>query len=575
MPFLKPSPFLARAKASGLFFCKNQTSHKFGCLMAVIPSSIAQKIQTWAKLTIPKEHLEEDGIEDKSHVTIKYGFKNCSDSILRDLKDIVTRAGPIPVKLKGLSLFEGNEDGDVLKVDIESPLLHKLNKFITENFDCEEKYPKYIPHLTIAYLKPEFSKLYKDLKPNFIETSFIIDEVEFSDKEKTKSRFNLRQGNFTKTLSWLNPTLGGALVKPPKQAGIKPKKKSLEEEDLEEPQEIPNREITPIEISHYQVKPSPFLNKPKEKIQEELPELTFNKIEPIESPEENQKEVQEENQEIEDTEFPDKPTDTTDHQPQEVENVEEATQSQLQKIAATSQIETNKGGKQENVKEKDSTQPTPKEMSPFNAKQYQKIKDTLDKAVHLAPEQRQEYERNIQEVFTRMPENAVRFASENISQVTWHRNMQEMIEDWNKGVRKKERQIDSDKVKLLGFYDPAQGRLVLDGEKLSIGGIAGANKETDLNHQYAHEIGHAIDRDPKTKKIGRYSKTKEWNAIWKEEIRTRHPKGYFRLSAYAITDPSEGFAEFCRAVYASKIPETTLKYGFPKTYTYFKQNGLI
>jgi hypothetical protein len=59
-----------------------------------------------------------------------------------------------------LSLFKGNEDGDVLKIDVESPEVEELNRLITETFPCKDKYPTFEPHVTLAFLNPEYSHLY-------------------------------------------------------------------------------------------------------------------------------------------------------------------------------------------------------------------------------------------------------------------------------------------------------------------------------------------------------------------------------------------------------------------------------
>lgn len=48
----------------------------------------------------------------------------------------------------------------MLKVDVNSPDLHRLNKLVTSLSPTEDSHPVYTPHLTIAYLKPGRGKKY-------------------------------------------------------------------------------------------------------------------------------------------------------------------------------------------------------------------------------------------------------------------------------------------------------------------------------------------------------------------------------------------------------------------------------
>src|SRR5690606_1404246 len=71
------------------------------------------------------------------------------------------------------------------------PQLHALNAEISSLFDCEDKYPEYKPHLTIAYINPAFSKGYSAFRPDFLNKELSLDKAEFHNKRKEISEIPL------------------------------------------------------------------------------------------------------------------------------------------------------------------------------------------------------------------------------------------------------------------------------------------------------------------------------------------------------------------------------------------------
>jgi len=121
--------------------------------MAMLPEPIANRITSFGHL-IPKEDLYDDGsgehgVEEHCHITVKYGLHTDDGEYV---------AGKLQgqevahATLGRMSVFE-NEKFTVLKVDIASNCLHKLNKFVSDNFDVTDSFPVYHPHATIAYLR--------------------------------------------------------------------------------------------------------------------------------------------------------------------------------------------------------------------------------------------------------------------------------------------------------------------------------------------------------------------------------------------------------------------------------------
>jgi len=149
---------------------KDGVEKEFGCLMLNL------NIKNWNEVInkIRKEDVYDVpgyGIENTPHVTVLYGFihkKTNPQDVIDVTNNVLGNKGKIKIKLNKISYFE-NEDFDVLKFDVESPDLKKLNKILRERFPYKSNYPEYHPHMTIAYLKPGTVKKYaKDLKKHIV-----------------------------------------------------------------------------------------------------------------------------------------------------------------------------------------------------------------------------------------------------------------------------------------------------------------------------------------------------------------------------------------------------------------------
>jgi 2'-5' RNA ligase len=128
-------------------------NYEYSCLM------LDFKIDNWNKLLqkispdiIYNDETKQFGLETNPHVTILYGFTGGKE-IAEQIKEITERAKTaIKVKIKSISKFEGDEF-DVLKFDVESDILTKLNKIFSDNFENVNDFPDYHPHITIGYIK--------------------------------------------------------------------------------------------------------------------------------------------------------------------------------------------------------------------------------------------------------------------------------------------------------------------------------------------------------------------------------------------------------------------------------------
>ena len=158
---------------------QNEPAHEFSSTQVNLPSAVADKVRA-AGAAIPDSQLAEDGREDQPHITVKYGLHGEDPAPVQQL---LVNEPPITATLGKASVFKG-EDGkpDVLKVDVESPDLHRLNAKIAA-LPHTDTFPTYQPHVTVAYLKPGEGKEYsgKDI-PGVTGQQVTLNSVQFSGK---------------------------------------------------------------------------------------------------------------------------------------------------------------------------------------------------------------------------------------------------------------------------------------------------------------------------------------------------------------------------------------------------------
>lgn len=123
--------------------------------------------------------------EKKPHVTIRYGLHDEPDLAIK-VRQLLGAIGPVIFKIGRLSLFSSPEN-DVLKFNIDSARLEELNRRLAL-LPGTNDYPKYSPHLTVAYLKPGTG--YKYLQPSRITgLEFMMNRVTFSNRKRNKQYF--------------------------------------------------------------------------------------------------------------------------------------------------------------------------------------------------------------------------------------------------------------------------------------------------------------------------------------------------------------------------------------------------
>jgi len=137
------------------------------------------------------EDLKDTGVEVESHITLLYaqGKEIEHKNLLTDIKDIL---GPEDYKWieelikEGetyrlldsfeLSMFDGDSDYIILKLKKETKLyklLRLINKALRVEFDVRSDFLEYVPHLSLAELKPGKAEKYlnSDMLKNILEDS--------------------------------------------------------------------------------------------------------------------------------------------------------------------------------------------------------------------------------------------------------------------------------------------------------------------------------------------------------------------------------------------------------------------
>jgi hypothetical protein len=161
-------------------------TRNFSSVQSNLPLPIAQEIYDWGRQNIPDDILTGDGRENNIHTTIKFGLHTADFTAVRDL---FVNEHPIKITLGKISLFS-SPDHDVIKIDVISPELHKLNHLINESIENTDIYSVYNSHITLAYVLKGTGDSYEGLR-DFEGRKVILDSILFSGKDNRKTLFKL------------------------------------------------------------------------------------------------------------------------------------------------------------------------------------------------------------------------------------------------------------------------------------------------------------------------------------------------------------------------------------------------
>ena len=138
--------------------------------------------------SVPDSQLAEDGREDNPHITVKYGLHTDN---AEDVRRLLAKQPPIKAMLGKLSLFRSPECA-VIKFDVDSPDLHALNALMNK-LPHTDTHDGYIPHVTVAYVKPGAGDRYEGLNVEVVTGMEIpIRVIAFSDRYRKQTMIPLR-----------------------------------------------------------------------------------------------------------------------------------------------------------------------------------------------------------------------------------------------------------------------------------------------------------------------------------------------------------------------------------------------
>jgi hypothetical protein len=166
--------------------------NEYGCLMVYL--DVAK--EDWNKLQdmIDDEDLYIDkqdpsyGREKEPHTTALFGFH--ADINYEDLEKEIDKVKTPKIGFKGISAFS-NEKFDVLKFDVDSDDMHKMNaKF--KKFPHTNSFPDYHPHVTIAYLKPKTADKYIKKMKEMKDMPIKVDKLVYSKPNGGKKTYGLK-----------------------------------------------------------------------------------------------------------------------------------------------------------------------------------------------------------------------------------------------------------------------------------------------------------------------------------------------------------------------------------------------
>lgn len=169
--------------------------YSFSSVQINLPGDLSKRIIRWGKDHIDYDIIFRDpnnpnfGRENEIHVTVLYGLHS---KVSTETRMISKEVKPFKIRLGKISIFDKSDLFDVVKIEVHSERLHALNKTFRKKVNYTSKYPKYQPHVTIAYVKHGEGKQYVGKSP-FKGEEFEADHIIFSSKEGSKERIKLNE----------------------------------------------------------------------------------------------------------------------------------------------------------------------------------------------------------------------------------------------------------------------------------------------------------------------------------------------------------------------------------------------
>jgi len=164
-------------------------------LVALLPEALSDNIISWGYDYIPCGDLYEDrydpsfGREKDIHVTL---LGPLDEQNISFISSAVHDENPITCVLGKIDLFKSNSKYDVIKIEVVNQTILNLNQRLSKNICNTPRFPLYIPHVTIAYVKKGLGDQYVN-NTYFEGQQFNIIELQLSHKSGQKHIIKLGQ----------------------------------------------------------------------------------------------------------------------------------------------------------------------------------------------------------------------------------------------------------------------------------------------------------------------------------------------------------------------------------------------
>jgi 2'-5' RNA ligase len=168
--------------------------HDSSIVMFRLPGDVARRVIDFGIWAVPDMELYADqensipGREYDQHITIKYGLK--TDNPL-DVLNVIERRPitPFEITLGKVDIFE-KDLYDVVMVEITDNGLLALHEALLADLPNEETYPKYHPHVTVAYVKKGMGLAHVGAE-DFAGLKIVVDRVTFTARSRRETTIPL------------------------------------------------------------------------------------------------------------------------------------------------------------------------------------------------------------------------------------------------------------------------------------------------------------------------------------------------------------------------------------------------
>jgi hypothetical protein len=165
--------------------------HAFCSLQFNYDEGLSNLVKQFCQFVIPDKYVydkEGYGRDSNIHTTILYGI----ETPLSPLQRLYLNNYPsFQVELGQISFFN-NDEFDVMKIEVKSESLVKLNNELKYKVDYQNHYPKYEPHCTICYLKKNTYHKLNFMENYFYGKPFTVNTVEFVSRDGSRELLRLK-----------------------------------------------------------------------------------------------------------------------------------------------------------------------------------------------------------------------------------------------------------------------------------------------------------------------------------------------------------------------------------------------